>query len=107
MYINAGRACAVQRQLFLPLVLPHLRMLPAILRMIVPAVSGESGARGAPGADRSGCSRGRYVTVCNRLVGVDGTERTARYQERRKAGGSRYRRPADGRVKRDHGGTVG
>ena len=29
----------VQRQLLLPLVLPHLRMLPAILRMIVPAVS--------------------------------------------------------------------
>ena len=131
----------VQRQLLLPVVLPHLRMLPAIFRMIVLAVSGESGARGAPGremaarwfaldrqepwsgrrvsggcaapagrpprdalpaapvrpaatcrvvagADRSGCSRGRYVTVCNRLVGVDGTERKARYQERRKAGGS-------------------
>ena len=148
------------RQLFLPVVLPHLRMLPAVLRMIVPAVSGESGAGGAPGwemaarwftldreeprsgrrvsggcaapagrpprdalpaapvrppatcrgvagADRSGCSRGRYVTVRNRLVGVDGTERKARYQERRKAGGSRSRRPADGRVKSDHGGTVG
>ena len=36
----------VQRQLLLPLVLPHLRMLPAILRMIVPAVSDQSRAGG-------------------------------------------------------------
>ena len=39
----------VRRQLLLPVVLPHLRMLPGILRMIVPAVSGESRAAGTPG----------------------------------------------------------
>ena len=81
---------------FADLVLPHLRMLPAILRMIVPAVSGESRARGAPGraarwftldrschgagGDHSGCSRIRYVTVCNSLVVLTNTERKARYQ---------------------------
>ena len=43
----------VQRQLLLPVVLPHLRMLPAILRMIVPAVSDESRAGGTDGP-RSG-----------------------------------------------------
>ncbi|MYK88316.1 MAG: hypothetical protein F4018_08190 [Acidobacteria bacterium] len=34
----------VRRQLLLPVVLPQLRMLPAILRMIVPAISDESRA---------------------------------------------------------------
>jgi len=44
---------SVRRQLLWPLVLPHLRMLPAILRMIVPAVSDESRAGGTDGR-RSG-----------------------------------------------------
>ena len=39
------------------------------------------------GQTRSGCSRVRYVTVCNGLVVLTNTERKARYQERRKAGG--------------------
>ena len=39
------------RQLLWLLVLPHLRMLPAILRMIVPAVSDESRAGGTHGRE--------------------------------------------------------
>ena len=42
----------VQRQLLLPLVLPHLRMSPATLRMIVPAVSDESRAGGTTAGNR-------------------------------------------------------
>ena len=59
---------SVQRQLLLPLVLPHLRMLPAILRMIVPAVSGESRARGAPGQERAA----RWFTLDRRSHGMGG-----------------------------------
>ena len=43
---------SVQRQLLLPLLLPHLRMLPAILRMIVPAVWDESRAGGTTAGNR-------------------------------------------------------
>ena len=51
MHVVWPRAAGVQRQLLLPVVLPHLGMLPAILRMIVPAVSDESRARDAPGRE--------------------------------------------------------
>ena len=50
-YPRGSAATGVQRQLLLPLVLPHLRMLPAILRMIVPAVSDESRAGGTHGRE--------------------------------------------------------
>ena len=43
--------------------------------------------------------RVRYVTVSNCLVVLTNTERKTRYQERRKAGGSRFRRPANRRVR--------
>ena len=50
-YATGSSVSGVQRQLLLPLVLPHLRMLPAILRMIVPAVSDESRAGGTHGRE--------------------------------------------------------
>ena len=61
-------------------------------------------------ADRcSGCSPVRYVTVYNRLVVLKNTERQGRYRERRKAGESRYRQPADWEKRersRRNGGTT-
>ena len=128
-------------------------MLPAILRMIVPAVSDDrehaapragnplpgdspwdrrSRGRRVSGGCGAGCPalvgrsphdapphpftrsppagsspgrtvrrvpRVRYVTVSNCLVVLTNTEQKTRHQERRKAGGSRYRRPANRRVR--------
>ena len=51
-YATGSSVSGVQRQLLLPLVLPHLRMLPAILRMIVPAVSDQSRAGGTTTGNR-------------------------------------------------------
>ena len=71
------RARHVRRQLLLPVVLPHLRMLPAILRMIVPAVSDESRAGGTTAGNRplggppwTGARRGtRRAPIPNQPVG--------------------------------------
>ena len=49
--LGQNSAQAVHRQLLLPLVLPHLRILSAILGMIVPAVSDESRAGGTHGRE--------------------------------------------------------
>ena len=59
-------------------------------------------------ADRcSRCSPVRYVTACNRLVVLTNTERQGRYRERREAGESRCRQPADPRRASGHDGTEG
>ena len=79
----------VQRQLLLPLVLPHLRMLPAILRMIVPAVSDESRARGTPGREPAA----RWFTLDRRSHGAGAGRPFAVF--------------LDEKIKSDHGGTAG
>ena len=61
------------------------------------AARGRTGVRGVPPVG--------YVTVCSSLVVLTNTEWQGRCRKQRKAGESRYRRPADRRSASHHDGT--